>query len=316
MTREKQERKNKVLVLILSLLLHIVILVLILTGYYLDNKNTLKKKKKKQTAPVIFKKPKTSLPKYTGTPRRQPLIAPKPPQSRPLKKESKEEQKPKQKRGKKEEKKREEPKKEEKEKKKDQKKVIKTKRKAKIKTEIKSKKEIRQKEKTTVKQAPKELEQKKIAERKKIPEKQKLSLTDFTKGFLNFTKKRGSNLVRYTNSTKGTPTEEQLKHERYVQKILSCIRTSYSIKRRSFYIQRNITRNEMISIDINILLNLNGTISDLTIVSSSGILEFDTFMLDVLKYSESSFPPVPKYFKTDKYLAPIRFYIPSNTLIR
>ncbi len=146
-------------------------------------------------------------------------------------------------------------------------------------------------------------------------QKKKLNLTDISKGFLKYAREQGSNLVRYTHSNSGIPTEEQLKHERYVSKLLNCIQTTFSIKRRNFRFIQKVSLNDWLVVDIDFVLYKNGTLTAIRIMKQSIMIEFDQFMLNVIKDSSSSFPPVPKYFNTDHYRVPIRFSMPVRMII-
>ena len=158
-------------------------------------------------------------------------------------------------------------------------------------------------------------ETKLMIQKKKKPEK-KLTLADISKGFLDYSKKQGNNLVRYTKSRQGMPTEEQLKHERYVSKILSCIKTSLSIRKNMLTFVSSVSTNDILIVDINVLLDKNGSIANLQIANRSGVPEFDAFMLTTLHESGSSFPPVPSYFNVQQYFIPIRFHIPVAMFIQ
>lgn len=148
------------------------------------------------------------------------------------------------------------------------------------------------------------------------PKQKKLTLSQLSQGFLKFSQKQGRNLVQYTQSAKGIPTEEQLKHERYVSKVLSCIQTTLKIKRNSVVFLQPIQPSQTLIVDINLLLQKNGRLFGLNILKSSGKFEFDQFMRHAIADASNSFPPVPDYLSKDKYLIPIRFFVPAGAVMR
>jgi len=161
--------------------------------------------------------------------------------------------------------------------------------------------------------APKPLGKK--PEPKPKPPKKTFTLTDLSKGFLDYSQKHGANLIQYTNSAKGMPTEEQLKHERYISKVFSCIETSLKIKRNTLTIRQNISPNEILTVLVQIVLNTNGKINYMKVAKTSGIAEFDNFMVNIVNESSSSFPPVPSYLSKNSYHIPIKFFIPAGMVM-
>ena len=304
--KEKKYKDIFLIILLITIFIHIIFLIISFSYHY-----GFKEIPKKQEAQIILQKPKPKpkpkpripkmpTPKFSGlaggTPKPQPQIQPQPKQQ-PTKKE--------------------EPKKQEKE----------------IKKRPKPKPKPKLKEKTTLKKLqPKQVEKPILRqasdsakatsdtqdERKKKeptklieePPKKKLSLSDISKGFLNYAQNQGSNLVQYTNSKKGMPTDEQMKHERYVSKILACIRTTLDIRKNSFEFIRSVSIRDTLTVDINLILEKDGKLANLYIIKTSGFPEFDRFMVKTLTESSSSFPPVPDYLKTSQYFLPIRFFLP------
>lgn len=137
-----------------------------------------------------------------------------------------------------------------------------------------------------------------------------VTLTDISKGFLDYTEQQGANLIQYTNAIEGAPTEEQLKHERYIRKIFDCIDTTMKIKSNTLTFHTKVDPNQILTVIVKIILENNGKVSDMKILQSSGFIEFDRFMLNIVNNSSSGFPPVPSYLSKDKYPLPVKFFIP------
>jgi len=309
--KKKEERKKRHFI-ITSFIIHLILLILFFAFY----KYSLKDYKfPKKPAKVIFKKPqpkpKPPKPKPKPKPKPQPKLpayqgvrkpAPKPkPQPKP-------EPKPKE------------------EKKLEPKKIEKKTEETKIEKPPPEKKTITKKSiskdiaiKPPAKKIPiappKTIQKPKPIPRKKPKPQKKFSLSDLSKGFLDYSQKHGANLIQYTNSAKGVPTEEQLKHERYISRVFSCIETSMKIKRNSLAIRQNISPNEILTVVVQIVLNTNGKINRMNVSKSSGIREFDNFMLNIVNDSSSSFPPVPSYLSKDTYYIPIKFFIPAGMVM-
>ena len=290
MNYKKKEQRRKRYFFIISALVHILILIIFFAFYKYSQKNLLFPKK---PAKVIFKKPqpkpkpkppkpkppkpkpKPKLPTYQGIRKPAPKTPPKP-------------------------------------------KLEKKTQKAEIKKPPVKKKPIIKKsvsKNLPIKKPPKPKPMPKPLEKKPEPQKKQFTLTDLSKGFLDYSQKHGANLIQYTNSAKGVPTEEQLKHERYISRVFSCIETSIKIKRNTLTIRQNISPNEILTVLMQLVLNTNGKINYMKIAKTSGIKEFDNFMVNVVNESSSSFPPVPSYLSKDKYYIPIKFFIPAGTVM-
>lgn len=281
MVDKKQDRK-KILVIIISIVLHLIVLALFLINNLQESsKQKIAPKQKKPTAAPIF---------FQGMKQSAPTM---PQKNAVLKKEPQKEEAPP----------------------KPQKPIIQEKKETKISQINKQAKPDTKDQKIKVSETREKPEkaQEKIYNK---PEHKKLTLADFSKGFLHYAKKNGANLVRYTKSMKGTPTAEQLKHERYIQKIFQQIETSLKIKKREFALNYHRIASDFFVLDINLLLNQNGHIDNITLTKSSGFHDFDNFMLSVLRDAGSSFPPLPKYFNVENYLLPVRFHIPIRLFTR
>ena len=73
---------------------------------------------------------------------------------------------------------------------------------------------------------------------------------------------------------------------------------------------KKVDPNEILTVLVKIILENNGKVSDMKIMQSSGFIEFDRFMLNIVNNSSSGFPPVPSYLSKDKYPLPVKFFIP------
>ena len=122
--------------------------------------------------------------------------------------------------------------------------------------------------------------------------KQLPTLAQLTQGFMNHVKHSdGQHLVSMIGSKKGLPSDEQMKYERYLQKLNACITTSFSIHRGGFSSSSRIENDTWILI----VLNKDGTPKQISLRQSSGNKELDAFILLVIRDASSSFPPVPHY---------------------
>ncbi|MFC1842761.1 energy transducer TonB [Candidatus Dependentiae bacterium] len=316
MKKERANNLKKRHIFLISLMLHLIVLILLFFFFRYSVKDIFFKKQKKQ-AKVIFKKPK---PKPKPLPKPKPKVQPPKPKPKPRPKlpafqglkKPRAQQKPKPKPI---------PKIQEK------------------KPDIKPKPKPKPKKKPLVKKSPQKtrLIKKQIPEKKALPKKpepkkpvkqekpvkpvkpeqkpQKLTLKDISKGFLDYAQKQGANLIQYTKSAKGMPTEEQLKHERYIKKIFDCIETSLKIRKNTLMVMRPVSPRDTLIVLINIVLNNNGRVNHTSVAKTSGIHAFDQFMLSIINESSTSFPPVPSYLSKNTYSLPIKFFIPAGMVM-
>lgn len=138
-----------------------------------------------------------------------------------------------------------------------------------------------------------------------------MDLKEISKGFLDYSEQQGGNFIQYTAAIEGAPTEKQLQHERYIKKIFDCIENTMKIKSNTLMFYKPVDPSQVLIVTINIMLNNDGKVDDVSIAQPSGYPEFDRFMLSMLTYSSSAFPPVPNYLSKDKYYMPVRFLIPA-----
>jgi len=124
-----------------------------------------------------------------------------------------------------------------------------------------------------------------------------LTLAQLTKGFLEHIKDEGKHRITTIGQKGRTPTAEQLKHERYVEKLSWCLQNSFKINSDKF----PTTDPDKTIVKVYLALNKNGTVKELKIVESSGDRLLDQFVHYIFRDASSSFPPVPHYFPHNPY---------------
>ncbi|HLW73357.1 MAG TPA: TonB C-terminal domain-containing protein [Candidatus Babeliales bacterium] len=122
-----------------------------------------------------------------------------------------------------------------------------------------------------------------------------LSLAQLTQGFLDQVKDEGKHAIRMLGKKNGMPSDEQIKYERYLQKINWCLQNSFKINNDRFY------TSTMTEFEVHIFLALNrdGSIKLCRVAKTSGNRQFDQFILFIFNDASSSFPPVPHYLPYD-----------------
>ncbi len=124
------------------------------------------------------------------------------------------------------------------------------------------------------------------------------SLAQLSQRFLEYAhQEQGSGMVEVLGAQQGMPTDEQLKHERYVQKIFWWIQKASDMQN---YRYQSIPQTDASS-SWFMLLNRDGSIRVLNLLQPSGVPALDAIVGDVIREASSSFPPVPAYFKGDGY---------------
>lgn len=140
---------------------------------------------------------------------------------------------------------------------------------------------------------------KKILRRTKtqVIEKNNFNLSKLAQGFLDYARSTGDSLVEVRGGHDGPPTDEQLKHERYWQKLAWCI------QKTSKMYQDHYKKIPFIHTQTawQMLLNRDGTIAHMVLVQSSGIQALDSLLQKVIQEASSAFPPVPAYFTGPYY---------------
>lgn len=142
---------------------------------------------------------------------------------------------------------------------------------------------------------------------KKVSDQQpkKITMADITQGFMNHINQRGEHHVTVIGANQGRVTQEQLKYERYIQKIFACIQTS----ERIYHHKMNFHEKNDVHADINLALDRSGKMVGLNLVRSTGYRDLDDYILFVYQDASSSFPPVPHYIKEDPFTISIRQFV-------
>jgi len=140
------------------------------------------------------------------------------------------------------------------------------------------------------------------------PQKKPLTLAKLTKGFLEHIKDEGKDRITTLGQEGQTPTAEQLKHERYIEKLSWCLQNSFKINREKF----PLTDPVKTTVRVYLALNQNGTVKELGVVESSGNKLLDQFTQYIFQDASSSFPPVPHYLPHNPYK--IIYIIEINTM--
>lgn len=121
-----------------------------------------------------------------------------------------------------------------------------------------------------------------------------LTLAQLTQGFLHQRKQDSGTHSISMLGKEGLATDEQLKYERYLQKISWCIQNSFEINRSRFpSLSQNVT------FKIFFAIARNGNLQQLAIHQSSGSIHIDQCVLFVFRDASTSFPPMPNYLPDD-----------------
>lgn len=128
-------------------------------------------------------------------------------------------------------------------------------------------------------------------------QKPPITLAQITQGFLEQRKENsGSFGISMLGMQHGIPTDEQIKYERYLQKLSWCWQNACNIHR---------SKSPHVSIDseiqLSFALNRDGILQDLTIRKSSGNRILDNFIVFVFQEASQSFPPVPSYLPDNPF---------------
>ena len=155
--------------------------------------------------------------------------------------------------------------------------------------------------------APKKVKRKK----KKRPSQKKTTadnlalLAQMTQGLIDQFTNEGQNTINMAGAKNGIPTDEQLKYERYVARLIGCIQNAFYIQWNNFINKRTV----FTYCSTHIAVSRDGKIQDVQIIQSSGFKDIDQLMINVIKYASSSFPPVPSYIKGDPFAKNYRWKI-------
>jgi hypothetical protein len=152
--------------------------------------------------------------------------------------------------------------------------------------------------------------QKKQPTKKKKPilgPKPPLSLAQLTQGFLNHVKDEGKNAVHMLGKKNGVPSDEQIKYERYLQKLSWCLQNSFNINNNR--VPQTMTTES--TVYVLLALNKDGSLKQCNVTKTSGDPQIDKFTLFIFNDASTSFPPVPKYLPHDPFT--ITYIITHNT---
>ncbi len=164
-------------------------------------------------------------------------------------------------------------------------------------SEIKPKKQAIQKKSSPIKQSPKPVSAPSSAKATAGGPKPPITLSQLTQGFLNHVKDEGKHSIHMLGKKSGTPSDEQLKYERYLQKLSWCLQNSFNIHNDRF--PSSAHRDD----EVQVLLSLNkdGSMKHCHVAKTSGNRDLDYFTLFIFNDASSSFPPVPQYLPHDPF---------------
>jgi hypothetical protein len=124
-----------------------------------------------------------------------------------------------------------------------------------------------------------------------------ITLAELTQGFLHQRKEQsGTYGISMMGMKRGIPSEEQMKYERYLQKLSWCIQNSFRINSHKQPAPANVTEPH-----IFFSLNRDGILQQLSIKKSSGNMYVDQYILSIFRDASTSFPPVPSYLTDDPF---------------
>ncbi len=127
--------------------------------------------------------------------------------------------------------------------------------------------------------------------------KKMVSMANLARGFLDNIKNEGTSAITMIGGKEGGRiTSEQLKVERYVQRLNWYLQNSFRINRDRYRKQHPSTTAE-----VYLSLERNGRIKDVHILRTSGDPLLDDHTLYVFKDAGSSFPPVPHYLTQEPF---------------
>jgi hypothetical protein len=95
---------------------------------------------------------------------------------------------------------------------------------------------------------------------------------------------------------RGIPSDEQMKYERYLQKLSWCLQNSFNIHKH-----QTPCKSADTEIHLFFSLNRDGILQQLHIKKSSRNKLLDDFVVFVFREASVSFPPVPGYLPDDPF---------------
>ncbi|HEV2916184.1 MAG TPA: hypothetical protein VGW78_00395, partial [Candidatus Babeliales bacterium] len=141
------------------------------------------------------------------------------------------------------------------------------------KTEIKLENKLPAK-KTSPQKLPQPKFQSRISQPVKAP-KPPLTLSQLTQGFLNHVKDEGKHAIHMLGKKSGTPSDEQIKYERYLQKLSWCLQNSFNIHNDRFPPSASMDD----TVQVLLALNKDGSLKHCHVSKTSGNRELDHFTL-------------------------------------
>lgn len=123
------------------------------------------------------------------------------------------------------------------------------------------------------------------------PPKPPLSLAQLAQGFLHHLKNEGTHAIHMLGKKTGMPSDEQIKYERYLQKLNWCLQNSFNINKNRIPPSTSIHD----TLHITLVLNKDGSMQQCSISKKSENPHFDQFALFIFNDASTSFPPVPSY---------------------
>lgn len=127
--------------------------------------------------------------------------------------------------------------------------------------------------------------------------KKPLSLAQLTQGVLNYARQEGNSAVSMIGKKGAMPTDEQIRYERYTQKLNWCLTNSGTINSDKC----PNSRPPKDTLTIQLALNRNGSIKHLYLQESCGDKGIDNFFMFIFKDASGSFPPVPSYLPDNPF---------------
>ena len=123
------------------------------------------------------------------------------------------------------------------------------------------------------------------------------SLSQIMNGFGRFmeeTKHGVHGRVNVVGKDGSVPTDQQIKLERYWERVFASIYNCMHIA-----VRKNPQLMHLQSIKLYISFKRDGLIDKLHVTESSGLITIDTLMLEIVRDASNAFPPVPSYISLD-----------------
>jgi hypothetical protein len=124
-----------------------------------------------------------------------------------------------------------------------------------------------------------------------------LTLAQLSQGFLNHVKNEGNHSIHMLGKKNGRPSDEQIKYERYLQKLSWCLQNSFNIHNDRFPVSAAMNDTAQILLS----LNKDGSMKHCHVSKTSGNRDLDYFITFIFNDASTSFPPVPQYLPHDPF---------------